>query len=97
MVEDRTCTWLGIYPANIERGGDTFDSVCEAFGLDADTLWDDVRNTFETLYGSNFGNTVNTLMFEVLANALERKGIEGEIDWEVNGMCVDFYVDGENY
>ena len=92
-----TCIWLGIYPENIERGGDTFDSVCEAYGLCADALWDDVRETFETLYGANFGNTVNNLMFEVLANALELKGIEGEIDWEVNGMCVDFYVDGENY
>lgn len=93
-----TCIWLGIYPENIERGGDTFDGVCEAFGLHADALWDDVREKFKALYGSNFGNTVNNLMFDVLANALERKGIDSEqIDWEANGMCVDFYVDGENY
>ena len=91
------CNFLGIYPDNIERGADTFAAVCEAYGLDEDALWDDVRETFETLYGANFGNTVNALMFDVLANALERKGIEGEIDYEVNGFCVGFYVNGESY
>lgn len=99
MIDYKTCVWLGIYPDNIERGGDTFDSVCEAFGLDADALWDIARKEFEAVYGSNFGNEVNRLLFYVLASALERerKAYGSDIDWEINGMCVDFYVDGEQY
>ena len=68
-----TCTYLGIYPDNIEKASDVLESVCEDFGIDSDDLWRKIDADFEEWYGSNFGNTVNELIFDHLKGAVKDK------------------------
>lgn len=91
-----TCTYLGIYPDNIEKASDVLEAVCKDFGIDSDKLWMQIDNDFEERFGPNFGNLVNCIIFDHLAFAVEDKGCT-DIGYEVNGACVDFYVNGENY
>lgn len=91
-----TCTYLGIYPDNIEKASEVLEAVCKDFGIDSDKLWMQIDNDFEERFGSNFGNVVNRLIFDHLWDAVEDKG-GTDIGYEVNGACVDFYVNGENY
>jgi len=91
-----TCTYLGIYPNNIEKASDVLESVCEDFGIDSDLLWQQIDGEFSDRFGTNFGNVVNALIFDHLKGAIEEAG-GTDVDYEVNGMCVDFYVNGENY
>lgn len=91
-----TCTYLGIYPNNIESASETLEAVCEAQGLDSDVIWSKIYRRFTNAYSSNFGNKVMTLMFECLQAELEKQGMEPDrIDWYVNGLDTDFYIDGE--
>jgi len=96
MAAMDTCTYLGIYPDNIEKAGEVLEAVCEDFGIDSDELWRQIDYEFSERYGTNFGNVVNDLIFDHLKGAVEDRGGE-DVDYEVNGMCVDFYVNGENY
>jgi len=96
MAAIDTCTYLGIYPDNIEKASDVLEVVCKDFGIDSDKLWMQIDNDFSDRYGSNFGNEVNALIFEHLLDAVEDRG-GTDIGYEVNGACVDFYVNGENY
>lgn len=91
-----TCTYLGIYPDNIEKASDVLEAVCKDFNINSDKLWMEIDFDFSERYGSNFGNEVNTLIFEHLWDAVEDRG-GTDIGYEVNGACVDFYVNGENY
>ncbi len=91
-----TCTYLGIYPQNIEKAGDVLEAVCEDFGIDSDELWQQIDGEFSERFGTNFGNVVNMLIFDHLKDAVEEAG-GTDVGYEVNGMCVDFYVNGENY
>lgn len=96
MAAMDTCTYLGIYPDNIEKASDVLEAVCEDFGIDSDELWTQIDNEFSERYGTNFGNVVNDLIFDHLKGAVEDRGGK-DVDYEVNGMCVDFYANGENY
>ena len=91
-----TCTYLGIYPDNIEKGSEVLEAVCKDFGIDSDELWMRIDNDFEEMFGYNFGNAVNELMFDHLKSAVEDRGGE-DVDYEVNGNCLGFFVNGENY
>lgn len=91
-----TCTYLGIYPDNIEKASDVLEAVCKDFNIDSDKLWMQIDNDFSERYGSNFGNAVNALIFDHLAFAVEDKG-GTDIDYEVNGACIEFFVNDESY
>ena len=101
MVENRTCTYLGIEVRQIEHAGDVLDLACERHGLDADEVWEWVDNDFHERFDvpdwSHFGNVVTRIIFDCLMEALERNGIERDrIDYYINGgLDTSFYIDGE--
>ena len=91
-----TCNFLGIYANDIEQGGETFDAVCEFYGIDTVDAWDMARRDFMDRYGEQFSNIVNAMLMERLRIELAAIGIDYErTDYEVNGFIVDFIVDGE--
>lgn len=96
MAAIDTCVYLGIYPDNIEKASEVLEAVCRDFGIDSDELWTRIDNDFSERYGTNFGNAVNDLIFDHLRYAVEEKG-GTNVDYEVNGMCVEFFVNGESY
>lgn len=96
MANMDTCTYLGINPRNIEKASDVLEAVCKDFGINSDVLWMQISNEFLERYGENFGNVVNTLIFDHLAFLVEDKGGR-DVGYEVNDMCVNFYVNGEEY
>ena len=91
-----TITFLGIYPNDIEHAAKVLEAVCEKHGIDADALYSYILDEFEETYGEQFSNQVIDLMFSNLRSWLVNDGIPTDsIDWEANGMCSDFYIDGE--
>lgn len=91
------CNYLGIYPQQIEDAADTFELVCEMYGLDVDKEWAIVDQKFQERYGDEFGDSVVSLMFWNLKSALVEKGVdESRVDFYVNGtLDTSFYIDGE--
>ena len=89
--------FLGIHPIDIEHADKVFLAVCQAQGLDDDTLYTRVRDHFIENYGDEFANTIIRMMFEELEWSLVNEhGVDrGSIDWYVNGTCSDFYINGE--
>ncbi len=91
-----TLHFLGIYPNDIEHAADVLEAVCEEHGVDKDALYDYILQEFEETYGDQFGNRIIDLMFHNLKSWLVNDGIPStSIDYEVNGMCSDFYINGE--
>ena len=90
------CNYLGIYPDMIEDAADTFDLVCEQFGIDADKAWERVDWQFQEFY-SNLGNAAVEIMFYELMQSLIESGVDKDrIDYYVNGtLDTTFYIDGE--
>lgn len=94
-----TCTFLGIYPDNIEDGGDSAEAVLDNYGIDIDDFWSRVNAVFSERYGKNFGNTVNYIIFCELESMLRDSGKltdNDDVDFEINGSCLDFIVNGES-
>ena len=89
--------FLGIYTDDVVHADRVFLAVCQAQGLDDDALYTRVRDRFIERYGEQFGNTIIRMMFEELGWSLVNEhGFDEEaIDWDVNGMCSDFYINGE--
>ena len=96
-----TCSYLGIYPKQIEDAGDTLDDVCREFGIDADDVWEWVNSEFYELFNipdfTHFSNGVVGIIFSCLMEALVRKGVDRErLDCYINGVLdTSFYIDGE--
>ena len=91
-----TLNYLGIFEGDIESGASTFAAVCEHYGIDEDKAWRGVLGEFEQRYDDEFSNTVSALMMEQLREELAAIGIGYDrTEYEVNGLIVDFYVDGE--
>lgn len=99
-----TITFLGIYPNAIEHAAEVLEAVCKKHGINSDGLWMNVNAYFEGGFASdhscdgtlNFTNALINLMFNCLRDALLDVGIEDErIDWAVEGLYSDFYIDGE--
>ena len=95
-----TCTYLGIYPDNIEEASEIFELVCKKFGIDSDEEWSiilqDFEEQFDIDYYGNFGNRVIGMIFRNLNSALVEKGVNDDrIDWYINGWDTSFIIDGE--
>lgn len=93
-----TCTYLGIYPKQIEDAGDVLDWACREYGIDADEVWEWVNNEFYEMfnvpYYTHISNGIVGIIFSCLMEALKRKGIES--DCYINGtLDTHFYIDGE--
>lgn len=101
MIENRTCTYLGIYVRQIEDAGDTVGDVCEKHGIDEDDVWEFVNNDFYERFSipdnSHFGNAVTYIIFDCLKDALVQSGIERDrINFYINGsLDTHFYIDNE--
>ena len=94
-----TCTWLGIYPEQIEDAGETLDACCKEYGIDADEVWDWVLQEFRERYGLPFhdhiSNAIVGIIFDCAKEALCRKGVD-DVDYYVNGtLDTNFYIGGE--
>ena len=103
MVEDALLKYLGIYPEVIERADDIVERACKAQGIDSDDeVWPHVLDEFNSMTGfkeGGFNTPTNMLIrmaFSALDSALREHGMDdGRIDYYVDGMCSDFYIDGE--
>lgn len=91
-----TLSFLGIHEGDIEHASDVLEAVCDKHGIHSDCVWSVVLQEFEDVFGENFENRVIDIMFQNLRDKLLDIDIpDDSIDWEVNGICSDFYIDGE--
>lgn len=91
-----TLHFLGIHEGDIEHASDIVEAVCDKHGIHSDCVWSAVLNEFEDAFGDDFENHVIYILFQNLRDKLLDIGVPDEsIDWEVNGMCSDFYINGE--
>lgn len=96
-----TCTYLEIFPRQIEDASDVVGLACTQHGIDEDEVWswidDEFRERFSIPENSHFGNVVTGIIFDCLKEALVRSGIDREhIDYYINGgLDTNFYIDGE--
>ena len=89
--------YLGIYEEQLNDAETVVELACEMHGIDSDDVWLSVLSECQTLFGDRISNTITEIIFEKLADALVRKGVdEGGIDWYVNGtLDTSFYINGE--
>lgn len=98
-----TLSFLGIHEGDIEHASDVLEAVCDKHGINSDCVWCAIYNFFDGPFASDhninegsFTSALINLFFNCLRDALLDIGIEdSRIDWEVNGICSDFYIDGE--
>lgn len=91
-----TLSFLGIHEGDIEHASDVLEAVCDKHGIHSDCVWSAVLQEFEDVFGDNFENHVIDIMFQNLRDKLLDIDIpDDSINWEVNGICSDFYIDGE--
>lgn len=102
MIEDALLKYLGIYPEVIERADAIVERACEAHGIDSDDeVWPYVLDRFEQAFDlkardNGFTNWLIHASFSALDSALQEQGIDdGRIDYYVDGMCSDFYINGK--
>lgn len=95
-----TCTFLGIWPEQIEDAGETADQVCGKYNIDADRFWDTVAYHYEHMLldghvpYDDLSNYICDIIFSELRYELEDLGVE--CDYYVNGtLDTSFYIDGE--
>jgi len=87
--------YFGLYEWPLAKTDSVVHAVCKKYKLDYDEIYELARKDLEEKLGESPTNWIIWHLFDHLKGALSEQIEPERIDYEVNGICSDFYVDEE--